>query len=419
MRYRQSSMIIGAVILILALTPILGPTAWAVKYKTLYAFTGGADGSNPNAGLVSDAVGNLYGTAYYGGASGVGTVFELVRKSDGTYDETVLYAFTGGADGGDPHGPLIFDDQGNLYGTTEGGGSSYSWGTVFKLSPNHDGSWTESTLYTFQGWWGGDGGMPMAGMTVDRAGNLYGTTYYGGNGCPWYGACGTVFELATHPDGSWTESILYSFTSGDDGETPMAGVAFDATGNLYAASWQGFYNGYGAILRLVPNPDGSWTPSVLHTFIGGRDGAFPRGTLVFDSAGNLYGTTSVGGVFGDGNILKGSPQTDGTWTGQVLHQFTGGKDGGRPFAGLTFDGSGSLYGTTSSGGVYGYGSVFRLAPLPAGGWKFTALHEFLDQPGDPGANPWGGVIFDATGNLYGTTAGDGTTTFGTVFEITP
>lgn len=169
-------------------------------------------------------------------------------------------------------------------------------------------------------------------------------------------------------------------------------------------------------LQAITERGRNWTEQVLHSFTAGKDGASPTCKLVFDAAGNLYGTTYWGGYNGNGNVFELRPKADGTWTEQVLHQFTGGLGGGVPFAGVTFDASGNLYGTTTAGGFSGYGVVFKMTPKSTGGWSYRVLHRFIDTPG---AYPYGGVIFDAAGNLYGTTEGDNSKTFGSVFEITP
>jgi uncharacterized repeat protein (TIGR03803 family) len=406
----------GVIAAFLVLAP--GATAQG-KYRVLHAFR-----SQPFAGLIFDQSGNLYGTTYGVNSSPSGTVFKLTPNPDGTWSESVLYSFcslTGCSDGSGPRGVLIFEATGNLYGTTLSGGDADS-GVVFKLTLNPDGGWSESVLYKFAG--GQDGSSPDCGLIFDKAGNLYGTTAYGG--ADYYH--GTVFKLTPNPIGNWPESVLYNFT-GKNGSSPRAGMIFDQAGNLYGTTvWGGNRNGQcggtgcGVVFKLTPKPDGNWIEGALHWFTGGKDGAYPDAGLIFDHAGNLYGMTVGGGAFGSGTVFKLAPRPDGSWEEKVLHDFTGGEQGGDPSASLIFDTVGSLYGTTASGGDLslcqglGCGVVFKLAPNTNGGWSETVLHRFYDHPG---ALPYAGVIFDAAGSLYGTTSGDGALTFGSVFEITP
>jgi len=329
----------------------------------LHIFTGGNDGERSTAGLIMDSVGNLYGTTQYGGGTGCGgigcgTVFEMAP--DGT--ETVLYSFCSAAncaDGVNPEAGVIMDNSGNLYGTTNGGGTNCKCGTVFKLATDR----TETVLHGFNG--GSDGDVPFAGVIMDSAGNLYGTTYYGGSGtgCPNRRGCGTAFMLA--PDG--TKTVLYAFCSQAncvDGAWPYAGLIIDSSGNLYGTTERGGINGIhccGVVFRIAPGG----TETVLHAFARGRsDGRFPYGALIADQAGNLYGTTSEGGKADDGTVFEVA--TDGTET--VLHSFTGyPTDGSTPHAGAIMDSAGNLYGTTDIGGVTGCagsgcGTVFRIKP---------------------------------------------------------
>jgi uncharacterized repeat protein (TIGR03803 family) len=292
--------------------------------------------------LIQDAAGNLYGTTCFAGQAG-GTVF----KVDASGNETVLYSFAGGADGACPVGGLVQDPSGNLYGTTIFGGDCC--GTVFKLDPTGK----ETVLHIFTG--GGDGLTPYAGLVRDQAGNLYGTTYIGGdspNCVP--GGCGTVFKL----DASGKETVLYSFTDGADGAFPYAALILDAEGNLYGTTYGGgsmsCYLGCGTVFKL----DTNGTETVLHCFTGGEDGEYPEGGLIRDPAGNLYGTTYGGGIYGLGTVFE--LDTSGTET--VLHTFTGKLDGGYSSAGVIRDSRGNFYGTTQFGGAYGHGAVFGLRP---------------------------------------------------------
>ena len=395
----------------------------AGTYNILHLFTWA---KNPSGNLTFDAAGNLYGTTQSGGSTkcplGCGAVWKLAPSPKGTWTVSILHSFTGGADGGGPFAGVIFDAAGNLYGTTFYGGADDA-GVVFKLAPNPDGAWTESVLYSFTPG-GADGSIPLDGLTFDAAGNLYGTTASGGSSCSIFAGCGVVFKLAPNPDGTWTESVLYRFTGGADGAQPSAGVIFDAAGNLYGTTAVGgactYAGGCGVVFKVAANPDGTWTQSVLYNFTGGADGAIPLAGLAFDATGNLYGTTSGGGADGYGVVFKVAPNLDGTWTESVLYSFTGGADGVHPYAGVIFDATGNLYGTTGFGGTYsapcpnGCGVVFKLSPSSSG-WSETVLHSFLGF----GAGPAAAVIFDPAGNLYGTTSdGNHAYNYGLVFEIT-
>jgi uncharacterized repeat protein (TIGR03803 family) len=366
--------------------------------SVLYSFKGGTDGANPGAGLVLDAQANLYGTTINGGASNLGTVFKL----DTAGTETVLHSFTRIPDGANPQAALVRDAQGNLYGTTSLGGA-LGRGTVFKV----DTTGRETVLHNFTG--EADGGFPVAaGLVQNAQGNLYGTTSAGGA----YGS-GTVFEV----DATGRETVLYSFTwTRGDGAAPYAGLVLDAQGNLYGTTEAGGdlgceSGGCGTVFKL----DATGRETVLHSFTGtGGDGANPYAGLVLDAQGNLYGTTDAGGDLacesgGCGTVFK----LDATGTETVLHSFAGtGGDGTFPQAGLVQDAQGNLYGTTNNGGASNYGTVFK---LDAAGTE-TVLHSFTGTGGD-GANPYAGLVLDAQGNLYGTTSGGGTYSFGTVFEL--
>jgi uncharacterized repeat protein (TIGR03803 family) len=295
--------------------------------------------------LVRDAAGNLYGTTNFGGASDAGVVFKL--SPAGT--EAVLHTFTAGADGGYPFAGLVRDAAGNLYGTTWDGGAS-GYGVVFKLGP----SGTETLLHSFTGPNGNlDGAAPYAGLIQDAGGNLYGTATFGGAH-----DYGVVFELIrcdSAPTG-YDFKVLYTFTGADGGQ-PVAGLIRDAAGNLYGTTTTGgsVRGDAGVVFKL----SASGTETVLHSFAGPpTDGYNPLGGLIRDGAGNLYGTTAAGGASNAGVVFKLSP----TGSETVLHTFTGGADGGAPFAGLIQDAAGNLYGTTSKGGADDDGVVFRLTP---------------------------------------------------------
>ena len=394
--------------------------AWAQnKFKTLHKFTDGHDGGNPVSGLVLDSAGNLYGTTVKCCGSGTaGVVFKLTPNPNGSWIENTLYTFcsvTNCGDGSSPMSGVIFDAAGNLYGTTTDGGANHGRGVVFKLMPHPDGSWTESVLYTFCTGDCLDGSTPHGTLIFDHKGNLYGTTLLAG---PHGG--GTVFKLTPNSDGSWTQSVLYGF-GGNDGNGPYDGVIFDAAGDLYGTTFFGGANDLGVAFKLIPESDGSWKERVLHSFAGGADGVYPFGGLVLDQSGNLYGTTQNGGnnqcsQMGCGVVFEISPQSGGGWKEKVLLSFDV-RGGARPFDTLIFDHAGNLYGTAQLGGggpcaPLGCGVVFKLVPNLKGGWNEKLLHVFLDHPG---SQPLGNLVFDAAGNLYGTTSCY--STLGSVFEI--
>jgi uncharacterized repeat protein (TIGR03803 family) len=365
--------------------------AWAGE-TVMYTFCSQqycTDGAYPYAGMIFDSAHNLYGTTEDGGPDlGGGTVFELTHTSTG-WTQSVIYAFTGGSDGSNPVGPLVIDPAGNLYGVASGGGSGY--GTVFELTPTN-GGWTFNLVYTFQG--GSDGlvGIDSGGLTIDQLGNLYGTTEMGGTA-----GFGTVFEL-TPGNGGWTKSTLYSFAGGIDAADPLTGVTLDQAGNLYGATVGGGAYGGGAVFELTPS-QGSWTESVIYSFTGGNDGAYPEfGALIIDNAGSLYGTAAGGGSYNQGVVYQ-LTSSDGNWTENVLYTFTGGDDGGQPFAGLTFDKSGNLAGVAAYFGANGDGTVFKLLREQSG-WTEKTIYTFN---GSDGKYPYGAVVFDQSGILYGTT----------------
>ena len=371
--------------------------------KVLHSFGSGADGQIPQASLIFDAAGDLYGTTWGGGTCGSGSVFELSPNGSGNWMESVLHSFCyNGTDGFQPLGSLIFDAAGNLYGTTTYGALTYGvgCGAVFEMSPSQGGDWAETVLHGFNG---SDGCFPAAGLIFDAAGNLYSTTEQGGL-CQ---GCGTVFEL-TPSEAGWTEMVLHYFQYNDDGYSPQGGLVLDAGGNLYGAT------GDGTVFELTPNGDGNWTETVLFRF-DGADGESPAAGVIFDAAGNLYGTTIGGGAYGSGTVFELTPNGDGSWTELVLHSFRNdGTDGYYPWAGLILDADGNLYGTTAAGGAYGDGTVFELTR--SNRFQETVLHNFS---GADGRWPQASLIFDAAGNLYGTTGAGGVYDDGTVFELTP
>ncbi len=377
--------------------------------RVLHTFGHDGDGSYPYASLIGDAAGNLYGTTSDGGIHNNGTVFELTPRQGGGWTESVLHSFGNGADGTQPDAGLIFDATGNLYGTTSGGGI-HNYGTVFKLTPGQGGGWTETVLHSFGN--GEDGRTPYAGLIFDAAGSLYGSTYYGGI----HGA-GSVFELTPTGTGDWSEKVLYSFGRGTDGQWPYASLIWGDAGNLYGTTGGGGIHGYGTVFELTPTGGGDWSEKLVQSLGRGTHGHYPQASLIRDASGNLYGTTDSGGIHDLGTVFELTPNNDGGWTQLVLHHFGHGTDGSRPDGGLTWDAAGNLYGTTSTGGVHNDGTVFELTPNGDGGWTENRLYDFDYGSGADGALPHVGLIWDAAGNLYGTTSGDNTHGPGTVFEI--
>jgi len=325
---------------------------------TIYRFQGGSDGANPHAQVVIGPDGSLYGTTYLGGTGcdgyGCGTVFKLSPgpNATGSWKETVLYRFNGSPDGANPNAAVAFDQARNLYGTT-GNGGVYGTGSVFKLTPS-DGGWTESVLYSFNN--GNDGAYPIAGVVFDQGGNLYGTTAFGGGSVGCLSGCGTAYQLT--PSGSdWIEKVLYRFQGGSDGGYVYAGLIFDGSGNLYGATgFLGSGNG-GTVFELTPS-GGGWTFNLLYSFTG-QSG--PWDSLVRDTAGNFYGTTGSDGLYQAGSVFR-LTLSNGGWTETDLYSFTGSSDGGDPFSGVILDANGHLYGTAVDRGGYGYGVVWEITP---------------------------------------------------------
>jgi uncharacterized repeat protein (TIGR03803 family) len=411
---------------------MMAAAAQAQSFNLLYTFGAGAPGQYPYGTLVEDGRGNLYGTTPAGGTYGGGIVFELSRRGSG-WIITPLYDFYSPlqGDAAVPYSGVVFGPDGSLYGTTYLGGTgpcSGYCGTVYNLRPPAHActaalcSWTETDLYHFAG--GTDGAYPAYGsVTFDAAGNLYGTTSAGGA----YGN-GTVYKL-THSQGGWTESVLYSFAGGSDGSEPYGSVIFDEAGNLYGTTSEGggsgcyhglgvapplpnLYVGCGTVFQLTPSGSG-WRETILYTFRSGTDGAYPYGGLVEDGAGNLYGSTTAGsGGSGSGTVFELSP-SGGGWAFTTLSGLPGGSPG--PLNSLTLDAGGNLYGTAYHGGG-GPGSVFELQ-RGSGGWTYVDLHYFNGEP--DGESPIGSPLVDSNGNVFGTASTDGGDGSGTVWEITP
>lgn len=385
--------------------PQENPPAKPPAYRVVHAFTGGADGSDYDTlapfdlGLIGDSRGNVYGTTPAGGdvtggefspcgEFGCGVVYKL----DANGKQTVLHAFTGPPDGSAPVLGLVRDQEGNLYGVTIFGGSApMASGTVFKVSPNG----TETVLYSFTG--GPDGGLPWAGLVRGEDGDLYGTASSGGAPDCFGGGCGVVFKL----DKTGKETVLYSFTGGEDGGRPLAGLIRDEEGNLFGTALFGGHFGQGVVFKLDPNGK----ETVLHSFAGANDGTAPTVGLARDEEGNLYGAAN-GGMFNWGVAYK----VDHKGNFSVLHAFTGGAEGGVPQGRLLLAG-GKLYGTNYYGGnietdCYGCGVVFQLDRTG----KETVLYSFIG--GVAGWGPYGRLLEQEDGTLYGVTGFGGDFTMG-------
>jgi uncharacterized repeat protein (TIGR03803 family) len=383
----------SAILALLAVNILLS-TALAQTESIRHSFAGPpTDGGSPHAGLTLNA-GTLYGTTLTGGSSacGCGTVFK--QTLSGT--ESLVYSFAGQPDGAFPYAEVTLDRSGNIYGTTASGGAN-NYGAVFKIAP----SGTETILHSFN-IGNTDGYTPRGKLLLDAKGNIYGTTPSGGAHL-----FGAVFKI----NSSGTETLFHSFT-GVDGATPEGGVISDTKGNIYGTTPGGGAYGYGTVFKITP----SGNESVLYSFVGpisGPDGAFPYSDLVFDMSGNLYGTTQLGGAYGAGTIFEITPSAKET----VLWSFgaTGSLDGIEPVAGLVFDASGNLYGATPAGGsvLPASGTVFELTPSGTE----TVLHSFGGTT--DGVIPYGGVVVDKSGNLYGTTFAGGKHAQGVVFKVVP
>jgi len=401
-----------------AVSLLLANTGWAgPKYQVLYAFRGGNDGAGLSGGLTFDKDNNLYGATSGGGDYGYGTVFQLTPHADGSWTETILRSFKNGdPNGSEPNGGFIFDATGNLYGTAADGGNSYcsyGCGVVFQMAPGNPGNWAENVLFSFDF---NDGAHPTAGVIMDNEGNLYGTA-------------DVAFELAANANG-WKEIVLHRFTGKHgDGLPPVSGLISDGSGNLYGTTVDGgnyppdcrVSGGCGIVFELLPRGH-RWREQVVHRFSGfSDDGSEPSSGVVLDAAGDLYGTTTIGGgtgcTAGCGVVYKLTRGTNGRWKESLLHTFGNGQNGSYPDGGVVIDKKGNLYGTTAYGGSScGCGLIYKLTPAPKGKWKYTVLHTFY---GWDGAVPAGGLVMDDKGNLYGGTALGGTYGFGVVFELTP
>jgi uncharacterized repeat protein (TIGR03803 family) len=400
MRRNQLVQHLIAPTVVFAITLALGSVAWGGStHKVLYSFTGGYDGGGVFAGVAIDAKGNLYGTTRGGGAHSEGTVFEVSHTKGGDWSEAVLESFCSPRQCGDgylPESTPVFDKSGNLYGTSSV--------TAFELSPDA-GKWRFKVISDNAG---------GSSLTIDGAGNLY-------------GAGGSVWELVRASGWRVKEFHIFCRTNCRDGENALAPPVLDAAGNLYGTTefggnintqWCPTSGGCGVAYQVEALAGGQWKYRVLHrlgAFSG--DGQLPYAGVVVDSQGNVYGTTLQGGGCNGacGTVFKLTPGSDGHWKETILYNFNNVNDGADPAAALTFDKSGNLYGTASGGGL-GNGVVFKMTPQAGGKWEYTLLHRFT---GKDGYSPQAGVILDDKGNIYGTTTEGGSGGYGVVYEITP
>jgi uncharacterized repeat protein (TIGR03803 family) len=426
-----------AAMITMALLLTVATQAHAAEVVTLlHSFSGGNDGAFPYAGLTADAAGNLYGTSQIAGANGLGNVFQLSPITGGGWRFSEIYEFTGGGDGGSPLGSLIFDEAGDAYGTAAGGGAQ-GLGDVFKLTRpkgrQAGAKWEEKVLYSFQG--GTDGAIPFGNVLFDAAGNLYGTTSVGGHshiGC--LTGCGTIYELSAASDGRWHERVLHRFIDAfGEGAEPRTGLVSDAAGNLYGTTFSGGNNsvgacntvttlGCGTVFELIPSSTGHRHLKTLRDF-NGTDGARPRAGVTLNGTSTLYGATTSGGTNNAGTVFSFTNES-GVWKPGNVYSFNG-TNGLAPFGNLALDTAGNLYGATYQGGANNWGAIFQL--MPSGkGWTEHVLYNFVVSGKRFGASPSDGVFIDADGGLYLTTSQGGNLNdcspnpgCGTVIKVSP
>jgi uncharacterized repeat protein (TIGR03803 family) len=378
--------------------------------EVLYSFAGEDDGEYTDTDVAIDAAGNLYGTSVLGGEFGGGTVWQLSLAGD-SWVHTVLYSFTGGADGGEPYKGVTLDAAGNLYGTAVTGGSGScegGCGVAYKLTKS-GATWTQTVIHAFSG--GADGSGPGSRVALDNRGNVYGMTPTGGTN-----GLGVVYQLRPKSNGSWVLRVIYTFTGGSDGSSGSAGKLVFRGGHIYGAATTGGLNGSGTVFELIPARTGEWSFKTLYSFLGAPDGSFPYGGLLFDAAGNLYGTTYYGGSNGLGAVYKLTPTEVGEWSETLLYSFKSGSDGNSSISNLVSDALGNLYGTTSEGGL-GSGTIFKLTPGQSGSWTESIAHSFQGSP--DGAFPYAGMVAGDAGSFFGATVHGGDNGDGTIYKFTP
>jgi len=412
-RRRVSHSTVSVLAIFAAITILVSGARAASTTTVIYSFLGDTDGEYADTDLVTDSAGNIYGTTVQGGTSSSGTVFQVTPSGV----HTVIYSFTGGKDGGEPYKGVTLDAQGNIYGTAGVGGMyvgpcvDTGCGTVFKLT-NSGGTWNFAVIHSFTG--GSDGWGPGAGVTVDSQGRVFGMTPVGGSN-----NAGVIYQLKSDSSGNWREKIIHSFTGGKDGLGGSAGRLLpDGAGGFYGACTAGGLNGNGVVFQLSPGTNGSWRLKPLYPFKGMPDAGFPYGGLLLDKSGNLYGTSYYDGANDLGAVYK-LTNTNGTWTESVLYSFKGGSDGNSPISNLVFDSAGNLYGTTSEGGSARClcGTIFKLTPGSGGTWTESVAHRFTGPP--DGAFVYNGMVVDSAGNFYGATVHGGTANEGAIYKFVP
>ena len=391
---------------------MLTSAAWAASERVIFSF-GDTNGEYPDSDLVLDAAGNIYATTVSGGAHDSGAVVMLSPSPEG-WTETVLYSFRGASDGSEPYGGVTLDSAGNLYGTTVAGGTGGvcdgGCGVAFKLTRRH-GAWFETVIHNFTG--GTDGTGPGAGLTIDARGNLYGMTPTGGAA-----GFGVIYKL-TPAAGAWNETIIHTFTGGADGGGGSPGrLLLDRAGNFWGVATAGGPQGSGTAFELSPAGSASWTFKILYAFQGQPDAGFPYGALISDASGNLYGTSYYDGANDLGSVFRLS-LVNGVWTESVLYSFKGGEDGSSPISNLVSDAAGNLYGTTSEGGASacGCGVIFKMAPGAGGQWTESVVYRFQGSP--DAAFPYNGLVSAGGGVFFGTTVHGGDDDDGSIFRFKP
>ena len=405
---RRAVRLIGGATIFAAIALFGSRTVKASTTEIIYSFAGDEDGEYLDTDVEIDLAGNLYGTSVLGGDFGGGTVWQLSPGAGG-WVHTVLYSFTGGADGGEPYKGVTLDSAGNLYGTAVTGGSGScegGCGVVYKLTKS-GGTWTQTVIHAFTG---ADGSGPGSRVTLDGRGNVYGMAPTGGAD-----GLGTIYQLHPRSNGRWAFRVIHDFTGGSDGSSGSAGKMVFRGGSLYGAATTGGA-GYGTVFELRPTDTGGWNFRTLYEFQGAPDGSFPYGALLFDQSGHIYGTTYYGGADGLGSIYELTRATGGNWSEQILYGFQAGEDGNSSISNLVFDTAGNLYGTTSEGGL-GSGTIFELAPNGNGTWTESLPHLFAGPP--DGAFPYAGMVGDGTGVFYGATVHGGTSGEGAIYLFTP